>query len=214
MLKEVLIKDVSLTKKDLIDKVLSFSSYEIDSVCTYSHHVKYLKDIQDSVDIVPIIDFPNGFLTQEKKSQEIKSLGFIEYKQIDYCVNMFLLSNKEYRLLESEMRKLKSLSTSGNVRPIIEYSNFNSTKNIEDFLKICKEQGIETLILSTTDLSDNISDDRIFCVMVQNAGLKCIVSNKFFNKEKILKIKESKPYGLRSLSISSFSDIVYNQPDI
>lgn len=211
MLKELLIKDVSITRDDLIKTVLKFSTYEIDNICTYSNHVKYLKDIQDSVSLVPIIDFPNGFLTQEKKSQEIKSLGFIDYAQLDYCVNMFLLSNREYGIIGSEMRALKSLSSCGNIRPIVEYSSTIDSKVVEDFFKISKDQGIDTIILSTTNLSDNISNDRIFCVMAQNLGMKCIVSNKFFNKEKINKIKESKPYGLRSLSISSFSDIVYNQ---
>jgi deoxyribose-phosphate aldolase len=210
VIKEILIKDVSVLKDQLIRMIFDSSTYEIDNICTHLHHIKYIKDTIENIDIVPVVDFPNGLQDQKQKSREIKSIEFYPYKQIDYCVNNFLLSNGILKDLESEIKTLKAISSCGNIRPIIEYSSLYDTKIVEEFVKVCKDNGIETIVLSTTERSDNILDDRIFCVLIQNYGINCIVSNKYFNKEKIQKIKESNPYGIRSLSISSFSDKLYN----
>lgn len=209
MLKEILIKDVSITKEDLCKKIFEFYSYEVDNICIHLHHLKFLDNIE-TIDVIPVLDFPHGLSDVKQKAKEIKSIEFYKYKQLDYCVNNFLLSNNLFKDLESEIKTLKQVSTCGNIRPIIEYSALYDYKVVEIFLKTCKDQEIETIILSTTERTDNILDDRIFCVMVQNYGMNCIVSNKYFNQEKLSKIKESEPYGIRSLSISSFSDKVFN----
>jgi deoxyribose-phosphate aldolase len=209
VLKEILIKDVSITKEDLCKKIFEFYSYEVDNICIHLHHLKFLDNIE-TINVIPVLDFPNGLSDVKQKAKEIKSIEFYKYDQLDYCVNNFLLSNNLIKELENEIKVLKQISTCGNVRPIIEYSTLYDYKVVEVFLKVCRDQGIETIILSTTEKADSILDDRIFCVMVQNYGINCIVSNKYFNQEKLQKIKESKPYGVRSLSISSFSDLVYN----
>lgn len=196
MLKEVLVKDYCISKKALEEKILNYSSYEIDNICIPSELIGYIKHRDN---IVPIIDFPLGLSNVEEKNKKVSRLS--GYNTIDVVLNIFYIQNNMIKELCSELKELNKIVK--NLRPILDYSLFPSTKIIQDLGLILKDCGISDIVLSTTMYHDDPVDDIIFSKMFQGQGLNCIVSNKFFTKDHYNKLKEFDVYGIRFLSSNS-----------
>lgn len=211
MLKELLIKDYSISQKSLEQKILAGSSYQIDNVCIPDDLIRYCKDVLSVVNVVPIIDYHKGLLSSKDKLNRIKSLDFLNYKTIDICTNLFFIKNNMVKDFLKEVDTILGYlkDNKKECRFIIDYALLNS-ELIKDVATLLKSRGVSTIILSTTEYSDDPVDDRIFNAILSNCGLRCIIANKYLNKNRMDKFKEYKPYGIRCVSIASFSEIVYN----
>lgn len=204
MLKEVLIKDYCVTKNGLEKEINKFSSYEIDNICIPSELIGYIKPKEN---IVPIIDFPLGLSNVEDKTKKINRV--LDFKTVDVVVNLFYIENELIKEFVSELKQLNKLVD--NLRPIIDYSLFPSTKKIKDLFLMIKDCGISDIVLSTTNYHDDPVDDIIFSSMVQNQDMNCIVANRFFNKETYNKLKDGNVYGVRFLSSNT---LMFTQKEV
>jgi deoxyribose-phosphate aldolase len=211
MLKEILIKDYCLTQKELEQKILDCASYTVDNVCIPYSMIAYCKDVLDLVNIVPVIDFPSGVLSTKDKSAQIISLDYLGYKTIDVCINHYFIKNNLIKDFLREIDTIRGLleKRGKECRFIFDYCLLNS-ELVKDVTVLLKSRGVSKVVISTTEYADNPVDDRIFNSIISNCGLKCVIANRYLNKERLARLKEYQPYGIRCVSNSSFSEIVYN----
>lgn len=95
--------------------------YETASVCIPASFVKRAKDyVGDKMAVCTVIGFPNGYSTTATKVFETKDALANGADEIDMVINLGDLRDKNYDLVESEIRQLKEACGQKILKVIIE----------------------------------------------------------------------------------------------
>lgn len=84
-------------------------TYQVASVCIPPSYVKKVKEyVQDKMAVCTVIGFPNGYNTTAVKVFETKDAISNGADEIDMVINIGMLRDKQYALIEDEIRELKA----------------------------------------------------------------------------------------------------------
>lgn len=118
-------------KKILDDAV----KYETASACIPAAYVKQAKEyVGDKLPICTVIGFPNGYSTTAVKAFETKDAIENGADEIDMVINIGLVKDKKYDLVEEEIRKIHEACNGKILKVIIETCLLTE----EEKIKMCE----------------------------------------------------------------------------
>jgi deoxyribose-phosphate aldolase len=110
-------------------------AYQVASVCIPPSYVKRAKEyVQDKMAVCTVIGFPNGYNTTAVKVFETKDAIANGADEIDMVINIGLLKDKQYTLIEDEIRELKEACGNLILKVIIETCLLTE----EEKIKMCE----------------------------------------------------------------------------
>ncbi len=109
--------------------------YKTASVCIPPSYVKRAKEyVGDKLAICTVIGFPNGYMTKAVKAFETKDALENGADEIDMVINLGMVKDKQYDLVEDEIRTLKEVCGSNILKVIIETCYLTE----EEKIKMCE----------------------------------------------------------------------------
>ena len=109
--------------------------YKAASACIPASYVKQAKEyVGDKLPICTVIGFPNGYSTTAVKVFETKDAIANGAAEIDMVINIGLLKDKKYNLLEDEIRKIHEACNGKILKVIIETCLLTE----EEKIKMCE----------------------------------------------------------------------------
>lgn len=109
--------------------------YKTASVCIPPSYVKRAKEyVGDKLAICTVIGFPNGYMTKAVKALETKDALENGADEIDMVINLGMVKDKQYDLVEDEIRTLKEVCGSNILKVIIETCYLTE----EEKIKMCE----------------------------------------------------------------------------
>ena len=121
---------------DDIKKILDDAvKYETASACIPASYVKQAKEyVGDKLPICTVIGFPNGYSTTAVKVFETKDAIENGADEIDMVINIGLVKDKKYDLVEEEIRKIHEACSGKILKVIIETCLLTE----EEKIKMCE----------------------------------------------------------------------------
>lgn len=202
MIKEVLIKDKSMTVEELYDLIKIADTYQVDNICLPSYFLKYAQGL----DTAAQIDFPYGLSSEKSRMFEIIYACNLS-KTIDVTINPFLVKNRMFETVRDELLSIFQLCKDKRVdlRVIIEHRLMSEDLiELSRLIDIC---GIKTVIISTGTMVDDPYDALLnSSIIMNNSSLQCIVHG--IRTKEIYNIAQKEGiYGIRSSSRRFFEEI-------
>ena len=109
--------------------------YNVASVCIPPSYVKRAKEyVKDQLRICTVIGFPNGYNTTSVKVFETKDAIDNGADEIDMVINLGYVKDKDYSLIEEEIKSIKEVCNSKILKVIIETCYLNE----EEKIKMCE----------------------------------------------------------------------------
>ena len=123
--------------------------YKAASACIPASYVKQAKEyVGDKLPICTVIGFPNGYSTTAVKVFETKDAIANGAAEIDMVINIGLLKDKKYNLLEDEIRKIHEACNGKILKVIIETCLLTEEEKIK-MCEIVTNSGAEYIKTST-----------------------------------------------------------------
>lgn len=110
------------TKEDVKELCNEAKEYGFYSVCVNGSNVKYaFSQVKDSyVKVAAVVGFPLGAMATDVKVFEAKKAVEDGASEIDMVINVGALKDKDYDLVENEIRKIKEVIGKNVLKVIIE----------------------------------------------------------------------------------------------
>ncbi|SFU45191.1 deoxyribose-phosphate aldolase [Clostridium sp. DSM 8431] len=109
--------------------------YRTASVCIPPSYVAKAKEyVGDRLKICTVIGFPNGYMTKETKAFETRDALENGADEIDMVINQGWVKDKEFKLVEDEIRTLKEICGTKVLKVIVETCNLTE----EEKIKMCE----------------------------------------------------------------------------
>lgn len=166
--------------KNICDEAVK---YKTASVCIPPSYVKRAKEyVGDRMAVCTVVGFPNGYQTTETKAYETSDAVKQGADEIDMVINLGWVKEKQYNLLEEEIRTLK---------------------------EICKEKVLK-VIIETCLLTDE--EKKKMCTIVTDAGADYIKTSTGFSTsgatlEDIMLFREHVGAGVRVKAAGGISSV-------
>ena len=123
--------------------------YKAASACIPASYVKQAKEyVGDKLPICTVIGFPNGYSTTAVKVFETKDAIANGAAEIDMVINIGLLKDKKYDLVEDEIRKIHEACNGKILKVIIETCLLTEEEKIK-MCEIVTNSGAEYIKTST-----------------------------------------------------------------
>lgn len=132
--------------KQICDEGIKF---EVASICIPPSFVKRAQEyVKGKVKICTVIGFPNGYNTTETKIFETSNAIENGADEIDMVVNIGDLKDKNYTIIEEEVKKIKQVCNDKILKVIIETALLNEEEKIK-MSKLVTSAGADYIKTST-----------------------------------------------------------------
>lgn len=132
--------------KEILDDSIK---YNAASACIPAYYVKPAKEyVGDKLPICTVIGFPNGYSTTATKVFETKDAIENGASEIDMVINVGMLKDKKYDLIEDEIRQIHKACDGKILKVIIETCLLTEEEKIK-MCEIVTESGAEFIKTST-----------------------------------------------------------------
>lgn len=206
MIKEILIKDKTISCNELTKFINLANTYQVDNICLPSYFLKYV-NIED-LSVAALIDYPYGLSSMKTRVFEVVYSCSSGADIIDLTLNPFLVVNKRYEDIRTELRAVSRICKDKRkeLRIILEYRMMEH--HLLDICEIISLSGIDTVITSTGTMMDDPYDNILNTkIIMDNTPLQCILTGVSRTKEIFNLIKSEKIFGLRSPTKLIIEDI-------
>ena len=123
--------------------------YNAASACIPAYYVKPAKEyVGDKLPICTVIGFPNGYSTTATKVFETKDAIENGASEIDMVINVGMLKDKKYDLIEDEIRQIHNACNGNILKVIIETCLLTEDEKIK-MCEIVTKSGAEYIKTST-----------------------------------------------------------------
>ena len=123
--------------------------YSVASVCIPPSYVKYAKEYtKGNLPICTVVGFPNGYSTTDTKVFETKSCINNGADEIDMVINIGMVKNKEFSLVEKEINEIKNIAKNSILKVIIETCLLTEEEKIK-MCSIVSNSGADYIKTST-----------------------------------------------------------------
>lgn len=132
--------------KEILDDSIK---YNAASACIPAYYVKPAKEyVGDKLPICTVIGFPNGYSTTATKVFETKDAIENGASEIDMVINVGMLKDKKYDLIEDEIRQIHKACNGNILKVIIETCLLTEDEKIK-MCEIVTKSGVEYIKTST-----------------------------------------------------------------
>ena len=132
--------------KEILDDSIK---YNAASACIPAYYVKPAKEyVGDKLPICTVIGFPNGYSTTATKVFETKDAIENGASEIDMVINIGMLKDKKYDLIEDEIRQIHKACNGNILKVIIETCLLTEEEKIK-MCEIVTKSGAEYIKTST-----------------------------------------------------------------
>ena len=132
--------------KEILDDSIK---YNAASACIPAYYVKSAKEyVGDKLPICTVIGFPNGYSTTATKVFETKDAIENGASEIDMVINVGMLKDKKYDLIEDEIRQIHNACNGNILKVIIETCLLTEDEKIK-MCEIVTKSGAEYIKTST-----------------------------------------------------------------
>ncbi|WP_177161612.1 deoxyribose-phosphate aldolase [uncultured Fusobacterium sp.] len=132
--------------KEILDDSIK---YNAASACIPAYYVKPAKEyVGDKLPICTVIGFPNGYSTTATKVFETKDVIENGASEIDMVINVGMLKDKKYDLIEDEIRQIHNACNGNILKVIIETCLLTEDEKIK-MCEIVTKSGAEYIKTST-----------------------------------------------------------------
>ena len=132
--------------KEILDDSIK---YNAASACIPAYYVKPAKEyVGDKLPICTVIGFPNGYSTTATKVFETKDAIENGASEIDMVINVGMLKDKKYDLIEDEIRQIHNACNGNILKVIIETCLLTEDEKIK-MCEIVTKSGAEYIKTST-----------------------------------------------------------------
>lgn len=123
--------------------------YNVASICIPPCYVGYAKEYtKGNIPICTVVGFPNGYMTTDVKIFETKTYINNGADEIDMVVNISMLKNKQFNLIEKEIKEIKNVSKNKILKVIIETCLLTEEEKIK-MCEIVSNSGADYIKTST-----------------------------------------------------------------
>lgn len=138
--------------------------YNVASICIPPSYISYAKQYtKGKLPICTVVGFPNGYVTTDTKIFETKSYLNSGASEIDMVINLGMLKDKKFDLIEKEITEIKKIAKNNILKVIIETCLLTDEEKVK-MCKIINNTGAD-YIKTSTGFSTNgasLEDIKIF----------------------------------------------------
>ena len=138
--------------------------YQTASVCIPPSYVKQAKEYLDGkIPVCTVVGFPNGYMTTAAKEFETRDALANGASEIDMVINIGLLKDRKYDLIEEEIRTMKRACGEKILKVIIETCLLTEEEKVK-MCEIVTKEGADYIKTSTgfSDAGATCDDIRLF----------------------------------------------------
>ncbi len=197
------------TKEDIIKVCDDAIKNNVSSVCIPPYYVKLAKEyVKDNINVCTVIGFPNGYSTKNVKLFEAKDALENGADELDMVINICMVKNNEYDLIEDEIRSVKEICGKKILKVIIETCLLTEEEKI-NLCKIVTKAGADFIKTSTgfSKAGATFDDIKLFTKYIgKNVKIKAAGGiSSLEDAEKFIKL------GAERLGTSKIIDLINNK---
>lgn len=197
------------TKEDIIKVCDDAIKNNVSSVCIPPYYVKLAKEyVKDNINVCTVIGFPNGYSTKNVKLFEAKDALENGADELDMVINICMVKNNEYDLIEDEIRSIKEICGKKILKVIIETCLLTEEEKI-NLCKIVTKAGADFIKTSTgfSKAGATFDDIKLFTKYIgKNVKIKAAGGiSSLEDAEKFIKL------GAERLGTSKIIDLINNK---
>jgi len=174
----------------------------VNRLCLPSGLLNSLPDVKSSIELVSLIDFPDGLQCQSARLADILYSIRSGAKYVDVPVNNTLIKDCNLSKMKEQFSSCLEICKINKVklRPVLEYR----LHEVETVLKVAEcllNMGINEIISSTGKMADDFSDNVLICKEIQDKiGLGVTFGGSCFTKQQLITLENAKIKGTRIIS--------------
>lgn len=204
------------TKSDIEKLTADAIKYDFFGVCINPNYISLAKEllIQSNTKVVTVVNFPLSNNTIEMTQYQTELSLKLGADEIDTVLNISALKNKDYRKVESDIKRTKDICKDNNLKVILE-TDLLTKEEIETASKIAIEAGANFVKTSTGfvkgGVGAKVEDVKLMYETVAPYGLGVKASGGIKNYKDALALINA---GATRLGTSSGVDIILGERNV
>jgi deoxyribose-phosphate aldolase len=206
---EYCIYDRSPSEKEIVKEIEQVLNKGIKNFCLFPYSVASLKNsgILKEINVCMPIDFPFGVMDLESRKSVIDNImSTYKIQAIDIVAPSKALSNNKYSKLREDidnMHEILSKYDPVDIRYVLEYRIFDHSV-LARACQILKDKNIHTILPSTGNMIDDISDNIIACKYLESKSrIKAICTGNVYHDKHLALLKKHEIAQIRAFSLNS-----------
>lgn len=178
---------------DILQKYFYFAtSDKVDRLCLSSGLINSFPEVKDSVELVSLVDFPDGLQSMTSRLAEVLYSIRSGAKFIDVTVNNSTLKDGNFSRIKNEFKSCFEICRKNKVklRPILEYRLHDS----DVIYKLCESLisiGIGDFVSATGRMADEFDDNVIACRSIQDKfGANMVFCGRLLTRDQLNHLDE------------------------
>jgi deoxyribose-phosphate aldolase len=194
---EYFINSIDTKETEIKDTIDSISKSSINAICGIYPHIKYIKKNYPKITVGTMIDYPLGYMDNNRRQDCIADAINIGSNVINITVPFHDIINRRYSKFKDDIEKNVTLCLNNNVkiRYVLEYRKFDHSL----LAKVCgilMQYGVDTVYPSSGFFLDSIEDNIIACAYLhEKTGINTIVNGNIWTKNHFGSILKINPFG-------------------
>ena len=206
--------DVASNEAEFKENLIQASKYSPSVISVLPSFLKVAKsNIGENTKLATVIDFPFGVMDSDTRNLSVANSIKNGAQIIEMVVPSYYLCNRKYDKIKQDIiaQHQTCLYSNVEIRYILEYRVF-SLDVLCRVAQLLLNNNIMTIVPSTGQLLDDISDNLIASAMIQKKvpALNIIANGNIWNDRHVELIKSQKLYGFRTYSLNSLQKIANN----
>lgn len=194
---EYFINSIDTKETELKETIESITKSKINAICGIYPHIKYIKKNYPKLVVGTMIDYPLGYLDNNRRQDSILDAIDIGSNIINICVPFHDIVNRRYSKFKEDISKNIELCLkhSVSIRYVLEYRKFDHSL-LSKVCSILMQNGIDTVYPSSGFFLDSIEDNIIACAYLhEKTGINTIVNGNIWTKNHFSSILKINPFG-------------------
>lgn len=218
MILEYFNNDTTITNKELKAELIDSRVMDnLDSICMYLHHIKYLRPTireYKNISIGTYIDYPLGISSEYTRMQMLEESIGLGIDFINVTMQTHWITNRKYDKIRQEITQFSDICKKHDIeiRYNLEYRHFDHIL-LKKICGLLMMNNIRKVYPSTCFFLDDINDNLIACrFLSKETGIYSICTGNAWTQQHMQNIIKARIYGFSSNSI--FSLIKFMDTDI
>jgi len=205
---EYCLYDRTLSEKDISQEIEKALDMGVKNFCLLPYSLASLKNsgLLKEINVSVPLDYPFGIMDIDARKAVLSNLlNKYKIQALDVIAPSKTLSNNKYSKFREDVDNVNSVSENYglDIRYILEYRIFNYGV-LSRCCQILTDKGIETIIPSTGNMIDDISDNIIACKYLESKSkIKTICSGNVYHNKHLSLLKTNNIDKIRAFNINT-----------
>lgn len=184
MLRELIVNNSSIEAVELKTLIFKGIEAQVSLIAVPCGMIPQVLSIYGGYKYSAIVGYPYGTASLEIKVHEIIESAKRGIKIFDVCISEYNVKNLEIKKIAHEFAAIENVvkDYEGELRVVLEHRMHSLSRNVK-IATILKDAGLNTLILATGNMPQNMSDGVLTCYkIIQETKLDVIVYGNHWNE--------------------------------